>query len=71
MIASAIPTFLERGIEKTQARRDRKAQQLAAVRSGESGPGHGLSTEDAVIMLLQDIADYDLILTRLRRQNGE
>ena len=68
--ASEVSTYFGKGIEKTQAKRDRKALQLAAIRSGASQPDHGMSQEEAAIMLLQDIADYDQILAGLKRQNG-
>lgn len=67
--ASEVSTYFARGIEKTQAKRDRKSLQLAAIRSGASQPAHGMTQEEAVIMLLQDIADYDKILAGLKREN--
>ena len=68
--APGVSTYFGKGIENTQAKRDRKALQLAALRSGASQPAHGMSQEEAVIMLLQDIADYDQILAGLKRQKG-
>lgn len=68
--AANIPTFFERGIVHTEAKRDRKLEQLAAVRSGEAEPAHGMSLDEAVTLLLQDIADFDRILIGLRKQNG-
>jgi hypothetical protein len=59
-------TYFSKGIEKTQLIRDHKATLLASVQAGSSEPSHGLSKEDAITMLLQDIADYDEILARLR-----
>ena len=59
-------TYFSKGIESTQLKRDHKATLLASVRAGASEPSHGLSREDAITMLIQDIADYDEILARLR-----
>ena len=59
-------TYFSNGIEKTQLKRDRTASYLASVRDGRREPPHGMSKDDAVTMLLQDIADYDEILGRFR-----
>ena len=61
--------YFSRGIEKTQFKRDLKAMLLASVRDGHCEPLHGMTKEEAVTMLLQDIADYDEILARLWRHN--
>ena len=55
-----------KGIEKTQLKRDRKAMLLGSVRDGRCESWHGMTKEEAVTILLQDIADYDEILARLR-----
>ena len=62
-------TYFSKGIEKTQGKRDHKATLLESVRSGRSEPSHGMTRDEAVTILTQDIADYDEILERLRRQN--
>lgn len=62
-------TYFSKGIEKTQDKRDHKATLLESVRSGRSEPSHGMTRDEAVTILTQDIADYDEILERLRRQN--
>jgi hypothetical protein len=59
-------TYLSNGIEKTQLRRDHKAELLESVRDGRSEPSHGMTKEEAVTMLIQDIADFDQILARFR-----
>lgn len=63
-------TYFAKGIAKIQLKRDQKALLLASVRAGRSAPSHGMSKEEAVTMLAQDIADYDEILARLRRHDG-
>jgi hypothetical protein len=63
-------TYFSKGIEKTQLRRDDKATLLASLRAGGTAPSHGLSREDAITMLVQDIADYDQILAGLRRHGN-
>ena len=60
-------TYFSTGIEKTQVKRDQKAMLLASVRAGGCEPSHGMTKEEAITLLLQDIADYDEILSRLRR----
>ena len=62
-------TYFSNGIEQTQLKRDHKASLLASVRDGRSEPTHGLTKEQAIMMLIQDIADYDDILARLRRHD--
>jgi hypothetical protein len=62
-------TYLSNGIEKTQLRRDHKAELLESVRAGRSEPSHGMTKEEAVTMLIQDIADFDQILARFRSQD--
>ncbi len=59
-------TYFSKGIEQTQLKRDQKAALLASVRVGRSEPAHGMSKDEAITILLQDIADYDRILERLR-----
>ena len=62
-------TYFSKGIEKTRLKRDQKATLLASVRAGRSDPLHGMTKDEAITILLQDIADYDEILTRLRRND--
>jgi hypothetical protein len=59
-------TYFSKGIETTQLRRDEKALLLASVRAGRCAPSHGMTREEAITILLQDIADYDEILLRFR-----
>jgi hypothetical protein len=61
-------TYFSKGIEKTQLKRDHKAELLESVRAGRSEPSHGMTKDEAVTMLVQDIADYDEILARFRSQ---
>jgi hypothetical protein len=60
-------TYFSKGIEKTQLKRDHKAALLVSVRAGLSEPSHGMTREEAVTILSQDIADYDEILARFRK----
>ena len=60
-------TYFRKGIVNTELKRDRKATLLESVRDGSSKPSHGMTRDEAITMLLQDIADYDEILTLLRR----
>jgi hypothetical protein len=62
-------TYFSNGIEKTQIKRDQKSELLESVRAGRSEPSHGMTKEEAVTMLIQDIADYDQILARFRGQD--
>jgi hypothetical protein len=62
--------YLSRGVEKTQLKRDHKANLLESVRAGRSAPSHGMTKEEAVAILTQDIADYDDILVRLRKHDN-
>lgn len=59
-------TYFSKGIAKTQLIRDNKATLLAAIESGGCEPAHGMTREEAITILSQDIADYDEILARLR-----
>jgi len=63
-------TYFSKCIEKTQLRRDNKATLLESVRAGRSLPAHGMTKDEAVTMLTQDIADYDQILARLRKHDA-
>jgi hypothetical protein len=58
--------YFSKGVAKTQLKRDHKATLLELVRAGRSQPSHGMTKDQAVTMLIQDIADYDEILARLR-----
>lgn len=60
-------TYISKGIVKTQLKRDHKAALLQSVRAGLSEPSHGMTRDEAITMLTQDIADYDEILARFRR----
>jgi len=50
-------TYFSKGIEKTMLKRDRKAALLESVRTGRSEPLHGMTKDEAVTMLVQDIAE--------------
>jgi hypothetical protein len=63
-------TYFSSGIVKTQLKRDHKAALLESVRAGRSEPSHGMTKDEAVTMLIQDIADYDEILARLRSHDA-
>ena len=58
-------TYFSKGIEKTQTKRDQKAMLLASIEAGARKPSHGMTREQAIMILTQDIADYDEILARL------
>jgi hypothetical protein len=64
-------SYFSKGIEKTQLKRDHKATLLASVRAGRCEPLHGLTKDEAITMLVQDIADYDEILARYRRHDDK
>lgn len=59
-------TYFSKGIAKTQIKRDQKAMLLASIQTGAREPSHGMTREQAIMILTQDIADYDEILARLR-----
>jgi hypothetical protein len=59
-------TYLTRGIEKTLFKRNQKLSLLASVRAGSSEPPHGMTVDEAVTILVQDIADFDAVLSSLR-----
>lgn len=59
-------TYLTKGVAKAQLKRDHKAVLLASIEDGRCEPPHGMTKEEAVIILSQDIADYDVILARFR-----
>lgn len=63
-------TYFSKGIAKTQLKRDHKAALLERVRAGCSEPSHGMTKDEAVKILTQDIADYDEILARFRRHEN-
>ena len=58
-------SYSDRGIAKTQLKRDHKAALLASIQANACEPSHGMTKEEAITMLSQDIADYDDILVRL------
>jgi hypothetical protein len=62
--------YFSKGIEKTQLKRDHKAALLESARDACSEPSHGMTRDEAVTLLVQDIADYDEILARLRRHGN-
>ena len=64
-------TYFRKGIANTELKRDRKAILLESVRDGSSEPSHGMTRDEAITMLLQEIADYDEILTRFRRHDDK
>ena len=59
-------TYFGKGIARTQFKRDQKAKLLASIESGDSQPLHGLTKQEAIIILRQDISDFDEILARMR-----
>ena len=59
--------YFRKGIAKTQVKRDQKAMLLASIRAGTTEPLHGLTKDEAITILLQDIADYDQIIVGLGR----
>ena len=63
-------TYLSKGIVKTQLKRDHKAKLLASIEAGVAEPSHGMTRHEAILILSQDIADYDQILARLRNHDG-
>jgi hypothetical protein len=63
-------TYFGKGIAKTQIKRDNKARLLESVRAGRCEPSHGMTKDEAVTILVQDIADYDEILARLRKHDS-
>ncbi len=63
-------TYFSKGIEKTLLRRNEKATLLASIRAGRCVPPHGMTEGEAVTMLVQDIADYDAILSSMRQHGG-
>ena len=62
-------TYFSKGVAMTQLRRDHKAALLESVRAGRSEPHHGMTKEEAITILIQDIADYDRILAGFRRHD--
>ena len=63
-------TYFSNGIVKTQLKRDHKAKLLTSIEAGGCEPSHGMTKEEAVVLLSQDIADFDEILARLRNHGG-
>ena len=59
-------SYFSKGIAKTQLKREHKANLLASIESGVCEPAHGMTQEEAILLLRQDIADYDEILARLQ-----
>lgn len=59
-------SYVNKGLTKTQLKRDNKAALLAAIQADLCTPSHGMTKEEAVTILSQDIADYEAILGRLR-----
>lgn len=59
-------TYFLKGLEKTRFKRDQKAMLLASIRADRCEPSHGMTKEEAITILVQDIADYDQILARFR-----
>jgi hypothetical protein len=62
-------TYFSKGIVSTQLKRDQKATLLASIEAGLCEPSHGMTKQEAIMILSQDIADYDEILSRLRDQD--
>jgi hypothetical protein len=68
--ASGEPFDLFRqGFAKIQLKRDNKAALHASVRDGSWEPSRRMTKEEAITILVQDIADYDKILAGLRQRN--
>ena len=63
-------TYFSNGIAKIQLKRNHKAELLESVGAGRSQPSHGMTKEETVTMLIQDIADYDEILACLRSHDN-
>ena len=63
-------TYFSKGIAHTQLKRDQKADLLASVEAGLCAPMHGMTKEEAMKILRQDIADFDEILARLRKHDA-
>jgi hypothetical protein len=59
-------TYLSKGVAKTELKRDHKVRLLASIKTGACDPSHGMTKEEAILILSQDIADYDAILARFR-----
>lgn len=59
-------SYFTKGIAKTQLKRDYKAQLLASIRAGVCDPSHGMTRDEAIRILSQDVADYDEILARFQ-----
>ncbi|HEX6605254.1 MAG TPA: hypothetical protein VF027_10310 [Sphingomicrobium sp.] len=59
-------SYFSHGIEKTLRKRNRKVTLLASVRAGRCEPPHGMTKEDAIVILSQDIADFEAVLLSLR-----
>lgn len=62
-------SYFGKGIEKTQLKRDKKAELLASVR-GDTASLLGMTKQEMITLLVQDIADFDAILARFRRHGG-
>jgi hypothetical protein len=62
----AVLSYFRKGIEKTELKRQHKMSLLESVRAGLNEPPHGMTRDEAITILLQDIADYDEILARFR-----
>ena len=62
--------YLNKGIERTLLKRNRKVALLASIRAESCVPPHGMTKAEAITMLVQDIADFDGILSSLRRHGA-
>ena len=62
-------TYFSKGIAKTQIKREHKVKLLASIQAGACEPSHGMTIDEAITILSQDIADYDEILARLRKHD--
>lgn len=62
-------SYFRKGIAKTQLKREHKAKLLASIEAGVREPSQGMTKEEAIMILNQDIADYDDILARLRNHD--
>lgn len=62
-------SYFIKGTEHAQRKRDHLASRLASIRDGRSEPSHGMTKDEAITLLIQDIADHNDILARLQSHN--
>ena len=59
-------SYFTKGIAKTQLKRDHKAKLLASIRTDGGDSWNGMTKDEAITILTQDVADYDEILARFQ-----